>query len=360
MDAVDAALVRFASGQRPRLVAAEAVPVPADLVARTRRALREPVPVHEIGALDAAWGERFAEAALRLLRQARIDPTRVRAIGSHGQTLWHAPHARPPFTWQIGDPTRIVQATGITTVADFRRRDIAAGGQGAPLVPAFHRALFQTPTHDRVVLNVGGIANVTLLPASGVVSGFDTGPGNTLLDAWARRHLRRPYDEGGRWAASGQIHPRLLERLLGEPYFAQDPPKSTGPERFHLDWLDSALEGLQRPPSAVDVQATLVELTATTVARAITTQLPGTCEILVCGGGAFNPYLMQRLTHHLPGRQVRTTTELGVPAEWVEAMAFAWLAREALAARPGNVPAVTGAAAPVVLGAIYPGNSLKW
>ncbi len=359
MDGVDAALVRFVPDAAPELMAAVENPLPPDLVRRTRRAMREPVTAAEFGELDALWGEVFADAARCLLRQAGVAAAAVRAIGSHGQTLWHAPTRPTPFTWQIGDPTRIAEATGITTVADFRRRDMAAGGEGAPLVPAFHRAVFQDPGADRAVLNIGGIANVTLLPAQGAVAGFDTGPGNTLLDAWARKHLGRPYDAHGRWAASGRIHPDLLERLLAEDYFRRPPPKSTGPERFHLKWVERALGASTPPPAPEDVQATLVELTACTAARAILEALPGVREILVCGGGARNAHLMTRLAAHLPGRRVRETDTLGVPAEWVEAMAFAWLARETLEGRPGNLPSVTGARRPVILGAIHPAPGFR-
>lgn len=356
MDAVDAALVRFAARGTPQLVAAAETPLPQDLVRRTRRAMREPVTAAELGELDAAWGELFAKAACTLLEDSGVAPEQVRAIGSHGQTLWHAPHGPHPFTWQIGDPNRIAQRTGITTVADLRRRDMAAGGQGAPLVPAFHRAVFQRHDRDRVVVNIGGIANVTLLPARGPVSGFDTGPGNTLLDAWIRAQRGEAFDREGRWAASGRVHQGLLEQLLALPYFTQPPPKSTGPELFHLGWLQSALDAVQPPLSGADVQATLAELTALSIAQAIESELPKATEILVCGGGAFNPHLLGRLAAHLPGRRIRMTSTLGVPAQWVEAMAFAWLARETLADRPGNLPEVTGAAEPVVLGAVYPGR----
>lgn len=360
MDAVDAALVRFPQGAAPALVAALTYPLPVELVERTRRVMRAPATAAELGALDASWGEVFAAAARHLLGKAGVETGAVRALGSHGQTLWHAPRAHPPFTWQIGDPARIAEATGVTVVADFRRRDLAAGGEGAPLVPAFHRAVFHDPDRDRVVVNIGGIANVTLLPARGPVGGFDTGPGNTLMDAWTRRHRAKPYDAGGRWAASGTVHPPLLEELLRDPYFDQAPPKSTGPERFGLPWLEEALGRLSERPSAEDVQATLTELTAVTVARAVARALPGAREVLVCGGGAHNPHLMERLARHIPGCQVHDTGRYGVPPEWVEAMAFAWLARETLAGRPGNVPEVTGARRPVILGAVYPGRVFRW
>jgi anhydro-N-acetylmuramic acid kinase len=306
----------------------------------------------ELGTLDARVAVAFADAALALLAEAGVTPTQVRAIGSHGQTVRHRPGAAIPFTMQIGDGNLIAERTGIATVCDFRRRDVAAGGHGAPLLPALHAALLSSPSEPRAVLNLGGIANLTLLPVGGEgMRGFDTGPANALLDAWCERHTGRHYDAGGGWAAEGVIDAALLQRLLEEPWFARPPPKSSGREQFHLDWLQPRLQGGER---AVDVQATLLELTAASVANALQARQPGTARLLVCGGGVHNPVLMRRLASWLPGVAVESTALHGVDPDFIEAMGFAWLARETLAGRPGNFPAVTGASGPRILGAIHP------
>ncbi|MDR1075419.1 MAG: anhydro-N-acetylmuramic acid kinase [Xanthomonadaceae bacterium] len=304
-----------------------------------------------LGQLDAQVGLAFADAALQLLDDANIAPSRVHAIGSHGQTLRHRPAADPPFSMQIGDGSRIAEHTGITTVTDFRRRDIAAGGHGAPLVPAFHRAMLHSPDESRAVLNLGGIANLTLLPRTGPVRGFDTGPANALLDAWCQRHTGMAFDRGGVLATRGKIDHELLERLLADPWFRQPPPKSTGREMFHLDWLRPRLGGTE---PVEDVQATLAELTAMTVTDQLRMQQPDTERVLVCGGGVHNPLLMQRLSSYLPDVASESTARYGLDPDFVEAMAFAWLARETLAGRPGNLPAVTGAEGLRILGAIHP------
>jgi anhydro-N-acetylmuramic acid kinase len=286
-----------------------------------------------------------------LIQAAHLSPADVRSIGSHGQTIRHRPAAAHPFTWQIGDANVIAERTGIDTVADFRRRDVAAGGQGAPLVPAFHAAMLRDEREDRAVLNLGGIANFTLLPAQGDVRGFDTGPANALMDAWCERHRGQPYDAHGAFAASGARDDALLQRLLDDPWFAAPPPKSSGREQFHLRWVESRLHGDERPE---DVQATLLELTAATVADALLAHQPTTRRVLACGGGVHNPHLLARIAARLPGVHVDSTQAHGLDPDFVEAMAFAWLAREALAGRPGNVPAVTGARGPRVLGVVYP------
>ncbi len=293
---------------------------------------------------------RACAAAVRsLLSRARVAAGAVTAIGCHGQTVRHQPHAG--YTVQLINGALLAELTGISVVCDFRSRDIAAGGEGAPLAPAFHSALFRTPTRDRAVVNIGGIANVTSLPARGRVTGFDSGPGNCLLDAWINAHQRLPYDRGGAWAARGRLAPRLLERLLADPYFRRRAPKSAGRETFNLDWLRQRLTA---NPRAVDVQATLLELTACTISRAVQTCCPDAGEVLVCGGGARNRALLSRLAALLPDRRVVVTDALGVAAEHVEALAFAWLAHQTLRRKPGNLPAVTGARGPRVLGAIYP------
>ena len=306
----------------------------------------------ELGQLDAQVAIAFADAATALLQAASIEPAQVRAIGSHGQTVRHRPRAEIPFTMQIGDGNRIAERTGITTVCDLRRRDVAAGGHGAPLLPALHAALLGSTVESRAVLNLGGIANLTLLDAAGgAVRGFDTGPANALLDAWHERHIGTAYDAGGAWAAVGKVDEALLQRMLDEPWFAQPPPKSSGREQFHLDWLGARLRGGE---AAVDVQATLLELTAASVTDALVRGQPGTQRLLVCGGGVHNPVLLARIAARLPGVAVESTALHGVDPDFVEAMGFAWLARETLAGRPGNLPTVTGAAGPRILGAIHP------
>ena len=353
MDGIDAALVRIRD-DAVELVSSLNHPWPPALI-RAMRQLAETgsAPLDDLGQLDAAAGEQFAAAALALLQHAGAEPQSVTAIGSHGQTLRHGPQAEHPYTLQIGDPNRIVERTGITTVADFRRRDIAAGGQGAPLVPAFHQAYLRSTAENRVVLNIGGIANITLLPADPArpASGFDTGPGNCLMDRWIGLHRQLPYDSGGSWAAEGQLLPDLLCQLLADPYFAQPAPKSTGTEYFSLAWLKQQLpEGL----APQDVQATLAGLTARSIADAIRASQPETTRLLVCGGGVHNPRLQLLLDIELPGLQIASTAAYGLPPDWVEAMAFAWLAHQTLHHRPGNLPAVTGAAHPAILGAVYP------
>jgi anhydro-N-acetylmuramic acid kinase len=356
-DGIDAALVRFEGEGRAlrcELVRGRTFAwdpaLRGTLVALGQGA--DSVSLDTAGMLDGRIAMAFADAALSLLQQAGVPRGRVRAIGSHGQTIRHRPHADPPFTWQLGDGNVIAERSGIATVADFRRRDVAAGGQGAPLMPAFHAALLGSTQEDRAVLNLGGIANFTLLPSVGDVRGFDTGPANALMDAWCERHTGQTYDADGAFAARGQVDASLLARLLAEPWFAAPPPKSTGREHFHLDWLHARMEGAA--VSNADVQATLLELTARTVADALQMTQPDTRRVLVCGGGVRNPVLMARLAAYMPQAVVESTATLGLDPDYVEAMGFAWLAREALAGRPGNLPAVTGASGRRVLGTVYP------
>src|SRR5690606_663733 len=313
VDAIDAALVRF--DPRPSVVAARSFPLARDLRARLR-AITDQTPLGIAAQLDVELGRLFAAAALELLRDAGLPPAAVRAIGSHGQTIWHAPAAEPPYTLQIGDPNVIAERTGITTVADFRRRDLAAGGQGAPLVPAFHREVFGSPAETRCVLNLGGIANITVISEDAVL-GFDTGPANTLLDSWIASQRGDAYDAAGAWAASGQCSPDLLEALLADPYFALPAPKSTGPEHFSRAWLRehlAAFPGL----AAEDVQATLVELTARTVAAAVRQYAAGAAKLLVCGGGVHNRLLMARLAALLAPMEVASTASAGIDPDFVE------------------------------------------
>jgi len=355
LDGIDVVLVEL--NQPPRLIAAETYPLLPELRDQLL-ALCHPGDneIERLGAVDRQLGLEFGKAVNTLLHAASIPHSAIRAIGSHGQTIRHRPPAPDqtyPFTLQIGDPTSIAQLTGITTVADFRRRDIAAGGHGAPLVPAFHRAVFGG-ARTRVIANIGGIANITGLFSDGGIIGFDTGPGNTLLDSWIARHRGVTYDANGTWAASGIVVQPLLKSLLTDSYFAQPAPKSSGREHFNLAWLDSHIAGIATPIEPADVQATLAELTAASIAEAIAS-LPGAAsEVFVCGGGAYNNHLMVRLEALLHPRQLGSTAQLGISPEWVEATAFAWLAQQTLAGKPGNEPAVTGAENYCILGAIYP------
>jgi anhydro-N-acetylmuramic acid kinase len=348
VDGIDAVLAEFSAS--PRTIAAAHSPLPAALRAELN-ALQHPGENEiERGALAAnALMDRCAAAVAEVLEQAGIAAREVAAIGVHGQTVRHRPELG--YTVQLANPARLAEATGITVVADFRSRDVAAGGQGAPLVPAMHAALFASPDRHRVVVNLGGIANVTDLPPGGSIRGFDTGPGNTLLDAWCERHTGARFDRDGAWAATGRLDADLLALLASDPYFQAGPPKSTGRDRFNLSWLESRLSGRPTPP--VDVQRTLLALTARTVAQAIAAHCGGATEVLICGGGAHNAALRAELTAMLAPRRVETTAAAGVAVDEIEALAFAWLAREALAGRACSLPDVTGARGPRILGAIY-------
>ena len=356
-DGIDAALISVSADDRLTLVTTHAIPFPAGIKNKIYSLmLGGGDEIERLGQLDMALGELFADAANAVMRQAGMEKKNIRAIGCHGQTLRHRPRADHPFTLQIGNPSVIAERTGVTTVANFRARDIAVHGEGAPLVPVLHRKLFHSPKVNRVIINIGGIANITYLPADGdkPVSGFDTGPGNTLLDLWVRHHNARDRDEAGQWAASGKFSKTLLEQLLTDPYFQVAPPKSTGREHFNLAWLTEHLEKIQPKPSATDVQATLVRLTAQTIAEAVRRFLPQTQETYVCGGGTHNRELMSALKVHFSGMPTATTEALGLHPDWVEAVAFAWLAHLTLEGRPGNLPSVTGAQRAVILGGIYP------
>ena len=356
-DGIDAALVRFDSDSahaRPTLLAGQVLPwQPAlreQLVALGQHA--QALTLDTVGMLDVHIGRAFADAANTLIDAAGVDRSLITAIGSHGQTLRHRPQGAVPFTLQLGDPNTIAETTACCVVADFRRRDVAAGGHGAPLMPAFHAAMLRVPHEDRAVLNLGGIANLTLLPAEArrEVRGFDTGPANALMDAWCMRHTGQAFDRDGAFAASGRPDAALLARLLREPWFALAPPKSTGRDQFHLGWLDSHLNGESSP----DVQASLLELSARTIADALNATQPDTQRLIVCGGGVHNSVLISALARNLPQTRVESTSAHGLDPDFVEAMGFAWLARETLVGRPGNLPSVSGARGPRVLGAIYP------
>ncbi len=349
-DGADAVLGRL-EGDRFRLLHALCHPMPAPLRGELLALDDGATTPEQIGHLETRLGRWFAEAARRLLEESGVRREAIRAIGCHGQTVRHRPDdPLAPFTLQLGDPSILAEETGITTVADFRRRDLAAGGQGAPLVPAFHAALFHDSREERAVLNLGGIGNLTLLPPRGAVTGFDTGPANCLLDAWARRHLHAPMDRDGAWAAGGEPSAPLLERLLAEPWFATSPPRSTGPDHFSPGWLERRLRG-EAPQT---VQATLLALTVESIAQALARHAPACQRLLVCGGGLHNRALMEALERRLAPLPIHSTAEYGLDPDWVEAAAFAWLAHRTLQGLPGNLPEVTGAAGPRVLGAIYP------
>jgi anhydro-N-acetylmuramic acid kinase len=347
LDGVDAALADF-DDEFPRLVASHFVPYSAEL----RGALLElHVPgrdeLQRAARLGMEISELYACAAQELLRKA--GQPRVAAMGCHGQTVRHRPEAG--YTIQLVNGALLAERTGLTTVVDFRSRDIAAGGQGAPLVPAFHAACLALPGTERAILNIGGIANLTCLPNQGPVTGFDTGPGNVLIDTWARQHFGRDYDVDGSIAATGTVQDVLLDKLLRDEFFSRRPPKSTGRDRFNEAWLESfGLQG-SRPE---DVMATLAELTSRTASDAVRSWCHGAAEVFVCGGGVHNHHLLRRLAVNLGGTRVASTSELGLDPDWVEAMAFAWLAKQCLAGEPGNLSTVTGAKGPRVLGAIYP------
>ncbi len=353
VDGIDAALVDFAPPM-PTLLGHYYQPWPQTIRDLLKK-LSQPGDreIEQLGIADIVIANHFSEAVFTLLQQANIDTSRIRAIGSHGQTIRHCPGAEHPFTLQIGDPNRLAEKTGITVVADFRRRDMAAGGEGAPLTPAFHARYLKSSSEFRVVLNLGGIANITLLPRDpeARIIGFDTGPANTLMDCWIQFSQQRRFDAQGDWAAQGEVIPELLERLLSDNYFKRSPPKSTGPERFNLAWIKQHLTDLPGGHPE-DIQATLCALSSESIIRAIRRYAPGCNRVICCGGGVQNHTLMQQLRQGLDA-MVETTAEHNINPDQVEAMAFAWLARQTVRRLPGNLPDVTGAVHPVILGGIY-------
>jgi anhydro-N-acetylmuramic acid kinase len=353
LDGIDVAIVDFGNFP-PRIIHGHTTPYPDSVRERLHNLRQSPsTTLDHLYGLDAELGELYAEAVNQALKFASLDNAGVAALGCHGQTIRHSPDSAMPFTAQIGDPNRIAALTGITTVADFRRKDIALGGQAAPLAPAFHRYLFRSDDENRGLINIGGIANISYLPANPEqpVLGFDTGPGNTLLNYWNEKHQGSAFDDAGAWASSGVVIDGLLKRMISEEdYFRLDPPKSTGTEYFNPNWL---LRFVNDKYGANDVQATLVELTTVTIANAIS-QLPQRVEsFYVCGGGARNEYLLERLKASLPAGKVATTEALGLDPDFVEAAAFAWLARERINLRAGNIPEVTQAQHACILGGIY-------
>lgn len=353
LDGADGVLAAFGADGTPRVLAHAHRPFDAMLRAELL-ALNTPGDneLHRAALAANALVRVYAEVVTDLRAQM---PGPIQALGAHGQTVRHRPGQFDDigYTLQINAPALLAELTGLPVVADFRSRDLAAGGQAAPLVPAFHRAVFAQPGRDMAIANLGGIANLSLLAANTSVRGFDCGPANALMDGWCLRHLGQPYDADGHWAAGGQVLPELLAKALAHPYFDLPPPKSTGRDDFHAAWLDGLLATLP-PADPRDVQATLCELSAQGVAQALQRHLPGARELLVCGGGALNASLMQRLAAALPGVTVQSTEAHGLPPQQVEAAAFAWLARAHLHGEPGNLPEVTGAHGLRVLGALYP------
>ncbi|MCW8923930.1 MAG: anhydro-N-acetylmuramic acid kinase [Gammaproteobacteria bacterium] len=356
MDGIDTALVDFSDSDTPKLVCTHSHCWPDDVYQQLLASRNIPDDqLEQLHPLDIRLSEIFAEATLALLDKAQIRAEEIIAIGNHGQTIRHRPDATQPFSLQFGDAKTLAQTTGIRVVSDFRTTDIKAGGQGAPLAPAFHNAVFRSAIENRGVLNLGGIANITVLPAdkTQLVIGFDTGPANNMMDAWMAESSAESFDKNGEFARSGQIIDGLLKQFLSDAYFKTAPPKSTGFEQFNLDWLKAQLEYYpDKNLSGADIQATLCELTAQSIANDIAEFAQNISHLLVCGGGVHNRYLMERIQQQLPDCKVESTEVYGIHPDWVEAMAFAWIAKQTINNQPGNLPSVTGAAKATVLGNI--------
>jgi len=365
LDAIDAVLVDFDTSY-PNVIASHSLPLPeslrSNLLALNRSRAGE---INRMATADVELSRHYAAAVNTLLDNTGLNASDISAIGSHGQTIRHQPDSEFPYTLQIGDPNTIAELTGVTTVADFRRRDLAAGGQGAPLMPAFHDAMLRVHDETRVVVNIGGMANITILPSDPdkPVTGFDTGPGNVLMDGYIRQHQRKAYDEGGHWAASGKVNDIILSRMLRDRFFNTEPPKSTGRDLFNMRWLERHLKAYDKRYGKrvirKHIQATLCELTAVSISDAIRDWASDAHTVIVCGGGVHNTALMFRLQCLLGEQQLLSSEDYGIDPDMMEAIGFAWLAKQTLAIQPGNLPAVTGASHPVVLGGIYPGSSLS-
>ncbi|AGV11245.1 TPA: anhydro-N-acetylmuramic acid kinase [Haemophilus influenzae] len=363
LDGVDIGLVDFS--QDPQLILSDFFPMPEDLREKLTTLVQAgETTLQNLGELDHKLALLYSDCVNAFLQKNALLPNQIQAIGCHGQTVWHSPNSQFPFTMQLGDMNLLAAKTGISVIGDFRRKDMAWGGQGAPLVPAFHEAVFSNSNFATAVLNIGGISNVSILFPNQAVIGFDMGPGNTLLDQWIEKHQGLRYDENGKWAAKGNVNKVLLDELLNEPFFSLPAPKSTGRELFNLDWLNQKIAKTREKLTALsvemslrpeDVQATLVELTVTSIVNALNqpqTDLPK--RLLVCGGGAKNSLIMCGLHDNLLDWQVGTTTEQGFDIDYVEAAAFAWLAYCRMNNLPANLPSVTGAKSAVSLGAIFP------
>ncbi len=354
LDGIDAALVRFENKQ-VTVVETVCSPLSSNLKDEIKSLINPSEnEINRLASLDVQLGKHFSEVVQQLINKANIKKQDVIAIGSHGQTIRHLPAAKYPSTLQIGDPNIIAEITSITTVADFRRRDMAAGGQGAPLVPAFHEQIFRDPKKNRVILNLGGIANVTILPAdkNKPVTGFDTGPANTLMNHWMQQQQNKSYDEDGQWASTGKINSEFLDELLKDDYFKLAPPKSTGTEYFNPAWLTKKLSAFPFL-AAEDVQASLTAFTATTIKDAINQCAADADEMIICGGGVHNNFLLQQLKQLLPNIEINSSAKYGLDPDYVEATAFAWLAKQTIEHKSGNLPEVTGAKRAVVLGGVY-------
>jgi len=360
MDGIDIAVIDLQDNAHIKLITAHTYDFDPNLKQRLKTLIdHQQCDLREFGELDIALGQAIATAINTLLEESNLSPNLIKAIGSHGQTVFHHPEGQHPFSLQIGNANVIAELTGISTVADFRQRDMALGGQGAPLVPAFHKALFQDQEQRRAIINIGGISNITVLPETSnghQVIGFDTGPGNVLLDAWYEQHQHGPYDHDGLWGATGSINKNFLELLLRDDYFKQAIPKSTGREYFNLGWLQQKLITFNHQLEPQDVQATLTALTANSIAQDIHRYASQTKAIYVCGGGAHNSSLIAMLQQALPNIAVSTTEQLALHPDWVEACAFAWLAAQTLANKTGNLPEVTGAQKATILGGVYSSN----
>jgi len=353
MDAVDTVLIEIKDGETVKLQACIAHEFPDELrnqVATVSNGTSD--SLHELMLLDHQLAKVYASCIKSLLAQASLTSNDIYAIGSHGQTVRHCPDCTPPYTLQLGNAAQLAEQTGITVVNDFRQRDLAAGGQGAPLAPLFHHHLFAQTGKTIVGVNLGGVANISILLSQGGIQGFDTGPANNLMDQWTERQLGKRYDKDAAWAKSGEVDDALLTRLLSETWLSRPPPKSTGPELFNQLWLDQHTQGLDIQTE--NVQRTLCEYSAITLTEAIIKHAPDCEELVVCGGGAYNPLLLERIQHYLPDTPLVNSSKYGIEPDWIEATMFAWLAYRTLNGLPGNVPAVTGADHEVVLGAIHP------
>jgi len=356
VDGIDTALLDIEANQTPRLIAAKTFDYPDTIKSAIHQLIKQPqCSLQMLGELDMALGSVYAEAILNLLLPTNYQPEDIAATGCHGQTIYHAPYAARPFSMQIGNANLIAELTGITTVSDMRQRDMVCGGQGAPMVPGFHEVMFRDATENRVIVNIGGIANITVLPAdkNQPILGFDTGPGNTLMDAWIDHQLDKAYDANGNWADTGNSQNELLQQLLAEAYFSQPIPKSSGRELFHLEWLKQHLAQCSMSYAAEDIQATLLSLTCQTISDAIRQYAPDCQRVIICGGGAHNNILLQTLRNNLQPIAVDITSDHTVNVDFVEAAAFAWLASRTLNRQTGSIPSVTGAQRASILGGVY-------
>ena len=351
VDAIDAVLMDFKQSTT-HILSSYSQPIHAQLSNEINHLINSRQHPKDYQNTDNEFAQLSCEAIEQLLKQTDINTNDITAIGSHGQTVFHDPKGIPPVSIQIGDPQTIANLSGIPTIGNFRQADIDAGGEGAPLACAYHADALQSTSEERVVLNLGGIANITKLPANKTdpIIGFDTGPANTLMDVWSQRHLSKPFDQDGAWAKSGSVNNELLEQMLEDEYFSALPPKSTGREHFNLEWIQHYLDSFNAPLTPEDIQATLLALTTYTIADSIDAWCPQTKKILLCGGGSENNFLVQQLEKILNKYSIQPTSDYGVPSKWMEAMAFAWLAKQHIEKKPGNIPSVTGADKAVVLG----------